>query len=172
MIALLALAGCATDGAGSAEGGQASARAVLRDAGGATRGTAEVREQSGALALTLAVEGLAPGVYAAHMHTTGRCDAPDFMSAGGHWNPQGRQHGKDNPAGAHMGDLPNIAVGQDGRGQMEAVIGGARLTGGIAAVLDADGAAVIVHQRPDDYRTDPTGNAGGRQLCGVLEPAR
>jgi Cu-Zn family superoxide dismutase len=108
------------------------------------------------------------GTYAAHVHTTGACNPPDFTSAGPHWNPTGAQHGKDNPAGMHKGDLPNLIVGANGRGSLEFVIAATTLTGGPDALLDADGAALVVHAQADDYRSDPAGNAGARIACGVL----
>jgi Cu-Zn family superoxide dismutase len=112
--------------------------------------------------------GLRPGTYGAHVHAVGRCDPPDFASAGPHWNPTGQQHGSQNPQGAHKGDLPNLMVGADGRGSVELVIPGVSLRGSRAPMLDADGAALVVHERADDYRTDPTGNSGGRIACGVF----
>jgi Cu-Zn family superoxide dismutase len=112
--------------------------------------------------------GMSAGAYGAHVHAVGRCDAPDFTSAGPHWNPAGRQHGKNNPQGMHHGDLPNLTVGTDGRGSFEVTIPGARIAGGSHPLLDADGAAVVIHAGPDDYRTDPSGNSGARIACGIL----
>jgi Cu-Zn family superoxide dismutase len=146
------------------QGGIGSANAVLRDAAGQTIGQARLTQASSGLRLSLRVNGLKPGTLGTHVHTVGRCDGPDFASAGSHWNPMARQHGRDNPAGMHKGDLPNMTVGSDGRGRLDAVIEGAAL----AELLDADGAAVVVHTGPDDYRTDPSGNSGARIACGVL----
>ncbi|MGP1283592.1 MAG: superoxide dismutase family protein [Parasphingopyxis sp.] len=146
------------------------AEAVLRDASGAPRGEAMLTQLDQGIRLVLRVENMEPGVRAAHVHMTGRCDAPDFTSAGGHWNPFGREHGRDNPAGQHMGDMPNLIVGQNGTGLLEVTITGGRIEGGDAALLDEDGAAVMIHAGPDDYRSDPTGNAGPRIACGVIEP--
>jgi Cu-Zn family superoxide dismutase len=112
--------------------------------------------------------GLRPGTYGAHVHMTGRCDPPDFASAGPHWNPTGQQHGKNNPRGMHKGDLPNLLVGTDGRGNFEMTVSRTSLTGGATPLLDSDGASVVVHAAPDDYRTDPSGNSGARIACGVL----
>lgn len=105
-----------------------------------------------------------PGNYALHIHTTGKCDAPDFTTAGGHWNPTNKQHGAENPAGAHLGDLPNITFDAAGTGTLEY-----RITGGDPAVLmDTDGAAIMLHEKADDMSTDPSGNAGKRIGCGVI----
>jgi Cu-Zn family superoxide dismutase len=105
-------------------------------------------------------EGLAPGVHGIHLHSVGRCDGPDFKSAGGHWNPAGRQHGRDNPQGAHLGDLPNLAAGSDGRANASFTVEG--------DMADADGTSLVIHAKPDDNKTDPSGNSGDRIACAVL----
>ena len=97
----------------------------------------------------------------------GSCEAPDFGSAGGHWNPTNRQHGTDNPDGPHAGDLSNITVGSDSMATLEQVTPGGMLQGE-SGLLDADGASVVIHETADDYRTDPSGNSGDRIACGVL----
>jgi Cu-Zn family superoxide dismutase len=134
----------------------------------AARGTASVTEAADGLHVVVKAQGLTPGLHAVHVHMTGTCTAPDFASAGGHWNPTGRKHGKDNPAGAHMGDMPNMQVGPDGTGGIEYVIAGGTISGGATPLLDADGAAVVIHAQADDNMSDPAGNAGGRIACGVL----
>lgn len=152
----------------AAEAGE-TVRAELRDPEGTTLARATLSQEGGGVRLVLAAAGLPAGTYGAHIHMTGRCDAPDFASAGDHWNPTHRQHGRDNPQGAHMGDLPNLTVAADGTGEVSFDIAGATLRGSDGdAVLDADGAAVIVHAGPDDYRTDPSGNSGARIACGVI----
>jgi Cu-Zn family superoxide dismutase len=164
LVTALSLAACASTTADPSASAPPGATAALANASGERRGTANVTDAGGSLQINVATEGMTPGTYAAHVHTTGKCDAPDFMTAGGHWNPATRQHGRDNPMGAHKGDLPNIEVGADGRGSVSFTIPDATLS----ELLDADGAAVVIHSAADDYRTDPTGNAGGRQACGVL----
>lgn len=148
------------------------AQASMRDASGATRAAAVLTQQASGVRIGINASGMMPGIYGAHVHAVGRCDAPDFTTAGAHWNPSGQQHGRDNPQGAHAGDLPNFAVGSDGSGSMSFTIPGARLTGGANPLMDADRAAVIVHAAPDDYRTDPSGNSGARVACGVVGVAR
>lgn len=144
--------------------GQGAATALLKDASGNVKGRVTISPaDTGKLRLSLDATNLSPGTYAFHVHTTGRCDAPGFISAGGHWNPTMKQHGRDNPMGAHAGDLPNLVIGANGRGRLSAEI-----DGDLAGLLDADGAAVMIHAAPDDYRTDPTGNAGARIACGVV----
>jgi Cu-Zn family superoxide dismutase len=143
------------------------ASAVLKGADGATKGKAWIAGSDGHWELKVEVEGLAAGTHGIHLHTVGACDAPDFTTAGGHLNPQGKQHGSDNPQGAHLGDLPNLTVGADGKGMLSIHLPGTTAT--LApALFDADGAAVVVHAAADDYRTDPSGNSGARIACGVL----
>jgi Cu-Zn family superoxide dismutase len=168
----LAAGACSTAGreqaAVDAPRGPGVSQADLRDTSGRTLARASVSQVGDAVRVRIEAAGLAPGIYGAHVHSAGRCDAPAFESAGPHWNPTGRQHGRDNPAGQHLGDLPNLMVGTDGRGSFEFTIPGAMLSGGPGPVLDDDGAAVVVHARADDYRTDPSGNSGARIACGVL----
>lgn len=168
-LAALAVAGCARERAdGDYEPGTppgpGSISASLRDGSGAVRGEARVSQQEGDLRVRVEASNMAPGAYGMHIHAVGRCDASEFASAGPHWNPLGRQHGKDNPAGMHKGDLPNLLVGADGRGTLEYVVPAVRLP----ALTDADGAAIVIHAQPDDFRTDPSGNSGARIACGVL----
>ena len=144
------------------------ARADIAEPGGRSVARATVSQSGDSLRVRVEAAGLAPGAYGAHLHSTGRCDAPAFASAGPHWNPSGRQHGKDNPQGMHLGDLPNLLVGADGRGSFEYTVAGATLTGGANALLDADGAAAVIHAQPDDFRTDPSGNSAARIACGVI----
>ena len=168
--AALSLAACATnrEPVEPMPDGPDVANAELRDANGMGRARASVTEAGDSIRVRIEAVQMAPGAYGAHIHTTGRCDAPGFESAGGHWNPTGRQHGKDNPAGDHKGDLPNLLVGADGRGSFEFTVPGVAVGGEAPRLLDDDGAAVVIHAGPDDYRTDPSGNSGARIACGVL----
>jgi Cu-Zn family superoxide dismutase len=102
---------------------------------------------------------MAPGIYGAHIHTTGRCDPPGFESAGGHWNPTARKHGMQNPQGRHAGDLPNLQIGANGVGRLVYSVESATLQGGVHPLLDADGAAIVLHAGADDHRTDPAETA-------------
>ena len=159
-----ALAGCQTiDEAPNERLGQAT----LRLASGLPGGTAQLLVSGAQVNISIAVVGLAAGVHGVHLHMTGSCEAPEFTSAGGHLNPGGHQHGTSNPAGAHLGDLPNVTVGSLGTGTVSATLPGTR-DEVLAQVFDGDGTAVVVHAGPDDYRTDPSGNSGGRIACGVL----
>lgn len=141
------------------------AKMRLQDTSGWQVGYAELRQRGSAWTLAIAVSGQMPGEHGLHFHDTGRCDAPDFASAKGHLNPHGKAHGSANPAGSHMGDLPNLQVGSDGTASTVL-----SLPGGFdpAVLFDADGTALVLHAMADDYRTDPSGNSGRRVACGAL----
>ncbi|MDO7834946.1 superoxide dismutase family protein [Sphingobium sp. HBC34] len=164
-IVLMASA-CATTSADTAPAPTASAKLAAGD--GAARGMATVTQASDGLHVLVKAQGLTPGIHAVHIHTTGQCAGPDFASAGGHWNPTGHKHGTANPAGPHMGDMPNMTVGPDGSGAIEYHVPGSMIREGATPLLDTDGAAIVVHAQADDNMTDPAGNAGGRIACGVL----
>lgn len=140
------------------------ATADLKTAQGAAAGTVRVSEMAGALTVSLNAEGLTPGDHGVHIHTTGKCEGPKFESAGGHWNPAGMKHGLENPQGQHAGDMPNLVVGSDGRGSLTYSLKG----GTLADLLDADGAAFVIHAKKDDQKTDPSGDSGDRIACGVF----
>ena len=171
-VLALAVAACATAPRPTApdnNSGPEMVAADIRDAGGRGRAQASATQIGGDVRLRIEALGIAPGAYGVHVHEIGRCDPPGFSSAGAHWNPGRRQHGKDNSQGMHRGDLPNLLVGTDGRGTFEITIPDAMVSGaGANALVDADGAAIVIHAAPDDYRTDPSGNSGARIACGVL----
>lgn len=124
--------------------------------------------EGGRMTLQLTLNDIPEGVHGLHFHATGKCDAPAFTTAGAHLNPTGRQHGHDNPAGAHLGDLPNITATKDGLVKISLPLTGSRAE--LAqALMDGDGTALVIHATADDYRTDPSGNSGGRIACGVLK---
>lgn len=166
VAAPMVLAGCAADtpATGVAPVSGRVATATLTTAAGKDVGKVTVREEEGGLSVAVTVRDLPPGMHGAHLHTVGKCDAPDFASAGGHWNPTGMKHGSMNPQGPHEGDMPNLMVGADGTGKLIAKIPGASFD----TLMDADGAAMVVHAGPDDLKTDPSGNSGARLACGVL----
>lgn len=174
-VASLGLAGCvAADGGVDAADDvprQAIASAQLLNAAGQSMGTATATQSGDSIRVRIEGAGLPQGAHGAHIHMTGQCVAPGFESAGGHWNPTGRAHGSENPAGMHKGDMPNILIGTNGAGTLEYTIAGARVSGGSDAMLDQDGAAIVIHAGPDDYRSDPSGNSGARIACGVFSPA-
>ena len=145
------------------------ARAALTGADGKSYGEVIIGEGDGGLIVQIKAKGLEPGPRGVHIHEVGQCEGPDFSSAGGHWNPTESEHGFDNPKGAHMGDLFNLEIAGDGTGSLEARIEGASLRSGTNAMMDADGSAFVIHAGPDDMKTDPSGESGGRIACGVFE---
>jgi Cu-Zn family superoxide dismutase len=156
--------------------GSPSASAELRDASGRAVGSlAAAPSASGGVTLTVRVNGLPPGPHGIHVHAVGTCDPAGptaFASAGGHFNPSSKQHGRLNPNGWHAGDMPNLVVDSAGQGTLTTTVESLTLETGAAALLDADGSAVIIHANADDERTDngPSGpgNSGARLACGVI----
>jgi superoxide dismutase, Cu-Zn family len=148
------------------------ARAVLKDAKGATVATARLAPERDGVSVALQVQGLPPGTHAFHVHGVGKCDPPDFTSAGPHFNPTGKKHGMKNPEGHHMGDLPNVEVSAAGKGEARTVVKGASLAAGPSSLFGPQGTALVVHDKPDDEMTDPAGNAGARIACGVIERSK
>ncbi|MDD9147318.1 MULTISPECIES: superoxide dismutase family protein [unclassified Sporolactobacillus] len=142
----------------------------LIDGKGEELGEAVLTETEKGVSVALQAEGLRPGLHAIHFHEVGSCTPPDFMSAGGHFNPEHKQHGLKNPLGPHAGDMPNIFA--DSHGKVKTVIFNPRVTleeGKENSLRDADGSALIIHEAGDDQQTDPSGNAGSRVLCGVIK---
>lgn len=132
-------------------------------------GTATLTESSEGVKIHLQAEGLNSGTMAIHIHETGVCEAPKFTSAGAHFNPGGKQHGFQNPKGFHAGDLPNIKIAENGTVNVEIVAPNVTLKKGEKnSLLDKDGSALVIHEKTDDYKTDPAGNAGERFACGVI----
>lgn len=146
-----------------------SAKAILKDVEGREVATATLAPVKGGVRVTVAAKGLAPGRHGIHIHTVGKCDPPDFATAGGHFNPNGRKHGLQNPAGAHAGDLPNLIVGKEGRARATFIAHGATLGDGAESIFSPDGTALVIHANPDDEKSDPAGNSGPRIACGVIE---
>lgn len=120
------------------------------------------------VAMSLTVDGLKTGTYGMHIHETGKCEGPDYKSAGAHWNPAAKQHGAQNPSGPHGGDLENLVATNAQASRLERQLTGIKLTGE-GGLMDADGAAFIIHALPDDMKTDPSGNSGDRIICGVFK---
>ena len=123
--------------------------------------------------LDVSIDKASPGAHGFHIHAVGICTAPDFTSAGGHYEPGGHEHGIRNPKGKHAGDLPNIHVGTDGTAKIEILADAVSLKDGTsrAPLFDADGSAFVMHAGVDDYLSQPAGDAGGRIACGVVVPA-
>lgn len=173
LIAAAGLAFSTAAFAGEHDGHQGRAGASLRNAQGQVVGEVAAAREGGVIKVHLTVRGFAAGTYGVHLHQAGRCEAPDFASAGAHWNPGNHQHGRLNPQGPHLGDLPNLEALANGTGRIDFDV---PVPAGAAAdanpLLDEDGTAIVIHAAPDDYRTDPSGNSGARIACGVLSPLR
>lgn len=147
----------------------AAAKGTFIDPAGNQVGTAILIQSRGGVLIEVEVRGLEPGEHGFHLHQTGQCDpATGFESAGGHLALQGQQHGFHAGGGPHSGDLPNQFVGADGILRAH-VLAGAIALDGEASILDADGAALVVHAGADDYRSQPSGGAGNRVACAVIE---
>ena len=139
------------------------ASAVLRDSGGTIVGRALLAETGrGTVHVVVVTYGLTPGAHGLHVHAVGSCIGPDFVSAGGHFNPTSSTHPN------HAGDLPNLMVRSSGFGFLHTTTTRFTLSGGNHSLFDGDGASIVVHANADDLHTDPSGNSGGRVACGVI----
>lgn len=142
---------------------------VLKDQKGKSVGTLTLTAGESGIAMSVKLTGLPPGVHGFHIHDKGICEG-DFATAGGHFNPGHARHGILAEAGRHAGDLPNLDVPASGELNVDLFLTGVSLTPGSPINLhDQDGASFVVHAGPDDYKSDPSGNSGGRIACGVLE---
>jgi len=158
LAAVLLAAGAAAAAPGD------KANAEMKDKDGKAAGTVALLETPHGVLLSGNLAGLPPGAHGFHIHSVGKCEAPQFTSAGGHANPGGKKHGFEAAAGPHEGDLTNLHAAADGKATIDAFAPGATL----ASLLDSDGAALVIHEKVDDYKTDPAGDSGARILCGVL----
>ena len=148
---------------------QKTARAEVKTADGKAMGTATFEPVENGVRIKFEGSNLPPGKHGFHVHEVGKCEGPDFKSAGGHFAPSGKQHGLENPEGHHVGDMPNLEVADDGTGNLETVLEGAALDDSENSLLAGDGTALLIHGGPDDQKTDPAGDSGPRIACGVIE---
>ncbi len=159
----------ASDASNAAAAAQPASQTISFAAGdGSPLGSVTVEDGPGGAILRLAGTAMPAGTHGIHLHAVGKCEGPKFETAGGHWNPDSKQHGTENPNGAHKGDLPNVEVNEEGSLNQVLTLAGIRF----ADLADADGAALVIHAGPDDYKTDPSGNSGDRIACAVIAPAR
>jgi Cu-Zn family superoxide dismutase len=153
----------------SAQGKSGALVVPIKTSTGDDAGTATFKESKNGkqLDITLKLKGLPPGEHGVHIHQNAVCDAPDFKGAGGHFNPDAKQHGMLNPMGHHDGDLPqNITIGENHMGEISMKVNYLTLAPG--APNSILGHAIMVHEKADDMKTDPTGNAGNRIACGII----
>jgi Cu-Zn family superoxide dismutase len=140
----------------------------LKDGMGKSVGTAVLKEKGSGVEIKLNVKGLPPGEHAVHIHGVAKCEGPAFTTAGGHFNPDMKKHGSQNPAGPHAGDMPNFTVTAKGTSKAVVLDPNVNLGTDMHSVFSNGGTALMIHADKDDYKTDPTGNAGGRIACGII----
>ena len=143
----------------------------MKNAAGASVGTATITPADMGVSIAYDFKSLPAGVHALHIHATAKCEGPDFMSAGGHFNPDMKKHGTDNPDGPHAGDMPNFTVAADGTAKGTTTDPRVAMGGrGANGIFAGGGTALMIHAAADDMKTDPSGNAGARIACGTIMP--
>ena len=168
-----AMANDSMSGNGTGDVMAGAARSFAVNGGdGKALGSVSLSEDAGGASMTVNASGMPAGVHGIHLHEKGLCDGPKFASAGAHWNPASKQHGRDNPQGAHLGDLANLTVGADGTATTTIPLAGVMMASGANMLADADGTSLVVHAKADDYKTDPSGDSGDRIACAVVAPPK
>jgi superoxide dismutase, Cu-Zn family len=145
----------------------AKTKVELKDAQGKDVGSVVIWDQGAGVALEVNVHDLTPGEHGIHFHQASKCEGPDFKSAGGHFNPESKKHGFESPDGHHAGDMKNFTVGANGKAKTRLEDADVTLKEGPHSLL-TNGAAIVIHAKADDYKTDPSGNSGDRIACGVI----
>ena len=170
MLAAAGLISAAMAGVADAKAKPGKVVVHLKTSKGEDAGTATFQEMKDGkeLSIKLNLKNIPFGEHAVHIHQNATCDAPDFKGAGGHFNPDAKQHGTMNPMGHHNGDLPqNVSVGENHMGEASFKVDYLSLNEG--AANSVVGHSIVVHEKADDMKTDPTGNAGNRIACGEIQ---
>ncbi|MDQ0219620.1 superoxide dismutase family protein [Peribacillus cavernae] len=159
---ILLLGGCAQ------QGNPKEVNVKMYNPDGDSLGTIKVQEQSKGVAFDIKLSGIESGEHAIHIHEKGKCAAPDFKSAGDHYNPDDKKHGLLHPEGAHAGDLPNLIVSDDGSTKAKLTAPQVTLKEGKTSLFTMAGTSLVIHERKDDGMTQPAGDSGQRIACGEI----
>ncbi len=143
-------------------------KVAIKDPAGKTVGWAMIKAAGPGVHLKLTLDHMPPGEHAVHFHQVAKCEGPDFKSAGPHFNPDGKQHGLQNPDGHHAGDMANFSVNAKGEAAVDLYNKDVNLGSDSHSLFSNGGTSIVVHAKADDMRTDPSGNSGDRIACGVI----
>jgi Cu-Zn family superoxide dismutase len=146
----------------------AKTKVELKDTQGKAVGTIILWQKGAGVGLKVQLHDLPPGEHGIHFHQNPKCDAPDFKSAGPHFNPENKKHGLESPDGHHAGDMQNIIIGATGEADVTLEDKDVTLRDGANSLFSNGGTAIVIHAKADDMKTDPSGNSGDRIVCGVI----
>lgn len=170
IIFILAISSLAIGTLAHADYAVTKAKAVIYNQNGKKIGVVKLTQSKKGVTLNIDVKKLSPGPHGFHFHEVAKCDGPDFKTAGGHFNPNHKEHGMQNQKGYHAGDLANLEVTENGKAKGMLFNDDVTLAAGENSLFHPGGTSLIIHAGEDDYATDPSGNSGARIACGVVEP--